>query len=161
MLVFIRQFSRTLTIVAALCVLLTAPTFAQAGPEVFDSLTEEQIIEIMKAEGYAVELEPGDADSDPDVLWKLDGSKCLIFTYDKGHAIQFYVGFTDTDATLRKVNEWNQTKRFSRSFLDDEDDPCLELDLDLAGGITKDRLLDFFKTCKVSFSQWHKQVVGD
>ena len=148
MLAFIRQFSRTLTVVAALCVLLTAPTFAQAAPEVFDSLTEEQIVEIMKAEGYAVELE-------------LDGSTCLIFKYDKGHAFQFYVGFTDTDATLRKVNEWNQTKRFSRSYLDDEDDPCLELDLDLAGGITKDRLLDFFKTCKVSFSQWHKQVVGD
>ena len=148
-------------VVAALCVLLSAPSHAQAAPEVFDTLSEEKIVEIMKAEGYTVELEPGDKDTDPDVLWKLDGSNCLIFTYDKGHSIQFYVGFTDTDATLRKVNEWNRTKRFSRSYLDDEDDPCLELDLDLAGGVTKERLLDFFRTCKVSFQQWHKQVVGD
>lgn len=158
---FVVHPGRVLVTLAALVALMAAPTFARAAQEVFDTLTEEKIVEIMKAEGYAVELEPGDEDTDPDVLWKLDGSRCLLLTYDDGHAIQFYVGFADTDATLRKVNEWNKSKRFSRSYLDDEGDPCLELDLDLAGGITKDRLLDFLKTCKVSFQQWHKQVIGD
>lgn len=153
-------WGRTVLAVMALVCLVNAPA-AQAAERIITQVTVEDIARIMKAEGYAVTVEPAGDDSEADVLWKLDGSKCIIFTYDDGHAIQFYVGFTDTDATLREINDWNRTKRFSRSYLDDEGDPCLELDLDLAGGVTEARMQDFFKTCKVSFQQWHKAIISD
>ena len=91
----------------------------------------------------------------------MNGFKSHIIPYDDGHSIQFYVCFSGTSAPLEKVNEWNRSKRFSRSYLDSEGDPCLELDLDLAGGIARDRRIDYFKTCAVSFDQWHDEVAGD
>jgi hypothetical protein len=60
---------------------------------------------------------------------------------------------------LAKVNAWNKTKRFSRSYLDDDDHVCLELDLDLAGGVTPDRVRDFLKTCRSAFQLWCREVV--
>lgn len=142
--------------------LMVAPVSAQAASDkIYTKVTVEDIAKIMKSEGYAVEVEPGDDDTEADVLWKLDGNKCIIFTYDKGHAIQFYVGFTDVKTSLSDLNEWNKTKRFSRTYLDDEGDPCLELDLDLAGGVTEARMKDFFKTCVVSFNKWHKTIISD
>lgn len=140
---------------------MAGPLPARAESGVIDTLSMESVTEALKGDGYAAETEPGENGKESTVLWKLNGSKCHIMPYDDGHSIQFYVCFSGTSATLEKVNDWNRNKRFSRSYLDDEGDPCLELDLDLAGGITKDRLLDYFKTCSVSFEQWHKDVLGD
>ena len=127
----------------------------------FDTLSMESVATALKSEGYAAELIPGEDGGDDSVLWKMNGFKSHIIPYDDGHSIQFYVCFSGTSATLEKVNEWNRSKRFSRSYLDSEGDPCLELDLDLAGGIARDRLIDYFKTCAVSFDQWHDEVAGD
>lgn len=135
---------------------------AHAGSAgVFDTLSMESVATALKSEGYAAELIPGEDGGDDSVLWKMNGFKSHIIPYDDGHSIQFYVCFSGTSATLEKVNEWNRSKRFSRSYLDSEGDPCLELDLDLAGGIARDRLIDYFKTCAVSFDQWHDEVAGD
>ena len=38
-------------------------------------------------------------------------------------------------------------------------DICLELDLDMAGGVTVARIKDFIKTCKVSLIAFEKEVV--
>ncbi|PID81718.1 hypothetical protein CSA17_02175 [bacterium DOLJORAL78_65_58] len=103
----------------------------------------------MDEEGYAVSL-----DSDGDILWKLDGYMAFMFISDNQNALQFFVHFQSDSANLEKVNAWNRSKRYSRSYLDEEGNPVLELDLDLEGGITHARLLDFLKTCKVSFNVW-------
>jgi hypothetical protein len=60
---------------------------------------------------------------------------------------------------LKDVNEWNRTKRYSRSYLDEEGDPFLELDLDLAGGVLKERIVDFLSTCRQSFLIWYDEVL--
>ena len=144
---------------ALFSVLAGAAHAGSAG--VFDTLSMESVATALKSEGYAAELIPGEDGGDDSVLGKMNGFKSHIIPYDDGHSIQFYVCFSGTSATLEKVNEWNRSKRFSRSYLDSEGDPCLELDLDLAGGIARDRLIDYFKTCAVSFDQWHDEVAGD
>jgi hypothetical protein len=44
--------------------------------------------------------------------------------------------------------------RFSRSYLDDEDDPVLELDFYLKGGVTEESLRTFLMICRVSYMNW-------
>ncbi len=157
---FARRGSR-IAALALMFAVLAGPSAVRAESGVIDTLGVESITEALKSEGYAAATDnPGDG-MESTVVWKLDGSKCGIMLYDEGHSIQFYVCFSGTSATLDKVNEWNRSKRFSRSYLDEEGDPCLELDLDLAGGITKDRLVDYFKTCTVSFGQWRKDVLSE
>lgn len=123
--------------------------------EIFRDITEKQILEILQGEGYAAEpLTPGM------VSWRIEGFKAQVFISEDGTAIQFHSSFDDDDADLRSVNEWNKQYRFSSCYLDDEGDPHLELDLDLAGGVTNERIVDFLKTCRLSFSRWIEEVIN-
>lgn len=122
--------------------------------EAVDSMTLTQLNEFMAGEGYAVEVKEAGF-----LQWKLEGFNCQIFVSEDAESLQFHSSFADGTATLKRVNEWNRTKRYSRSYLDDDGDPHLELDLDMCGGVTTDRIRDFFKTCRVSFEAWKLEVV--
>ncbi|MBM3409400.1 MAG: YbjN domain-containing protein [Gammaproteobacteria bacterium] len=122
--------------------------------QVVESVTATQMLSLMKAEGYAVE-----ADSDGDLVWKIDGTKTLMLISKDRSSLQLFASFVDGNATLKKVNEWNKSKRYSRTYLDEDGDPCLELDLDLDGGVTFARITDYLKTCRISYQAWCQEVV--
>ena len=127
---------------------------AKADERVVLKLSTEELKALMSDEGYAVTI-----DGDGDLIWKIDGYRALM-VFGKDHeSIQFRAAFGDGNATLRKVNDWNKRVKYSRSYLDNEDNPVLELDLDLAGGVTRARILDFLHTCRISFSAWQSDVV--
>ncbi len=126
-----------------------------SAQSVLQAVAPEQLHKIVKDEGYAVE-----PDKDNDLIWKIEGTKCLLMTSDsKGSTIVFRTSFRTKKVTLEAINEWNKSKRYSRSYLDKDGEPVLQLDLDLAGGITKDRILDFLSTCKASLNAWIKEVI--
>lgn len=125
-----------------------------ATQQIMSSITLERLQAIMKEEGYSVNRDP----SGP-LIWKIDGRRSLLLIADDGESIQFAAAFGDGNATLKKVNEWNQTKRYSKSYLDEDGDPVLELDLDLAGGVTKQRLTDYLRTCHLSYQAWISEVI--
>ena len=144
----------TIMVVTLLAVLAFAAA-AQAGDkDIIESVTRNDVQELLESEGFSVEV-----DEDGDLLWKLEGYNTWMFIAKDGESLQFYAPFGDGNATLKKVNTWNQTRRYSRSYLDDEGDPRLELDLDMAGGVTVARIKDFFLTCRVSFTAWTTEVV--
>ena len=117
-------------------------------------ITLWEISETMKQEGYAVTIR-----DESYVEWRIDGRKSHIFVADDGRSLQFHTAFLDTQTTLATVNEWNRSKKYSRSYLDKDGDPHLELDLDLSGGITEARVIDFLATCRQSFERWVKDVI--
>lgn len=123
--------------------------------EIVTTTTAEQLAAFMKGEGYSVEVDP-----DGDLAWKLDGYKSVIFVADDNASLLFYAAFNDGNATLEKVNNWNKTRKYSRSYIDNDGDPCLELDLDLVGGVTPDRIRDYLRTCRDSFSAWRNEVIN-
>jgi len=53
--------------------------------------------------------------------------------------VQFQTGYTlDKKPTLEKINAWNSSQRFGRAYLDKEQDPMIEMDVDLDdGGVSK------------------------
>lgn len=127
---------------------------AAAKSPVVTTLKVDQLYQLMHDEGYAVEKSP-----DGFVKWKVEGLKTVMFVAKDSKSIQFYASFTDGNATLKKVNEWNKSKKYSRSYLNDDGEPCLELDLDLEGGVTEARILDFLTTCRISLDGWYADVV--
>lgn len=142
-------------VLVTLLAMLAFAAAAQAGDkDVIESVTRNDVQELLEDEGFSVEV-----DEDGDLLWKLEGYNTWMFIAKDGESLQFYAPFGDGNATLKKVNTWNQTRRYSRSYLDDEGDPRLELDLDMAGGVTVARIKDFFLTCRVSFTAWTSEVV--
>ena len=125
-----------------------------ANSDVVTTLNVDQIYKLMHDEGYAVEKS-----EDGFVKWKVEGLKTVMFVAKDSKSIQFYASFTDGNATLKKVNEWNKNKKYSRSYLNDDGEPCLELDLDLEGGVTEARIIDFLATCRISLDGWYADVV--
>jgi hypothetical protein len=132
-----------------------AKTDQAASEQLFRTITLAQIKKIMEEEGYAVRQDKPGA-----VTWMIDGyAAAMIVDPKDGNSLQFYAGFSSNDVKLEAVNEWNKSKRYSRGYIDNENNPCLELDLDLEGGVTRERIADFLRTCYVSFARWCDEVV--
>jgi len=138
-----------------LSTLMCIPAARAAQDTVLTTINVEQLKTIVKDEGYAVSI-----DDDGDILWKIEGYRTYLVISDEGQYVQFQSSFEDSDATIEGVNEWNKTKRYSRTYLDDDQDPILELDLDLEGGVAPARIVSFLKTCRSSFTAWVTEVVN-
>ena len=144
--------NRFFTMLAALALMLGMAGTAQAQAVVSQTSTA-QLESIMKQEGYSYTV-----DKDGDLVWKIDGYSALLLIPKDKASILFRASF-DGDVPLSRINSWNRTKKYSRSYLDHENDPVLELDLDLEGGVTRARIASFLKTSNISFSVWRNEVL--
>ncbi len=144
------------SVIAAIVAALTLCMFAVnvRAQEVLESISAPGLQQIFKDEGYSFET-----DKDGDVIWKIEGVRALVIRSEKGNNIAFRQSYKNNNTTLAKINAWNKSKKFSRSYLDDDGDPVLSLDLELDGGITKARIVDFLKTCRISMAAWSKEVL--
>ncbi len=69
---------------------------------------------------------------------KCTGSRCGI--------VQLYAGFDlSGNFDLRRINEWNRTKRFSRAYTDEEGDPILESEIAVDGGMSAKSIENFIR----------------
>lgn len=101
-----------------------------------------------------------ETDRDGDLVVHMQGMKVLVLIGSaSGTSMQMRFGITDTKADLNSVNTWNKTKMYSRAYLDDDGDPVLEAEQDLAGGVTRDRLKDFIKTFDISLMTFIKEAL--
>lgn len=140
---------------AALLMAVLSLLSPAAMAETFKKITTDQLERLMKAEGYSTKR-----DKDGDIVWTSEGMRWAVMVSPKGTSIT--ARFTVTDkTTIERINEWNRTKSFSKSFLDKDGDPSLELDVELNGGIERERLQDFFRTAVASRSLWIKEVFKD
>ncbi len=116
------------------------------GQETVDAKNVDAILEIVR--GYDSSAELGtQGNGDPKIMaTTADGINYQVYfrnCTDNGDCedIQFYAGFgfdADSKPAYETINEWNYTKRFGRAYLDGDQDPCLEMDLDLVVGVAPD-----------------------
>jgi hypothetical protein len=108
----------------------------------------QSVVAALQASGYAAKLGT-DRVGDPMVTSGVAGTNFQIFFYNcTGHTacatVQFHSAYdVSTPVGLDRINEWNQNKRFGRAFLDKENDPVLEMDVDLDdGGLSRLLFID-------------------
>lgn len=135
---------------------------AQAG--LIDAGRPERIVEIARGFGTA-ELEK-DKTGDPKISGRMDGTRYVIFFYGcKGgkscKSIQFFASFeSKKQLGLLDLNEFNRSNRFTKVYLDKDNDPALELDMNLDGGVSKkniDDTFDWWKTVLLNFVKTFKE----
>ena len=145
-------------LLAALTILSAAPASAQLQPDatVMTKVTIPDIMAFLSHEGYT----GAEVDEDGDVKFRIEGKTVYIRPGKSETSMSFLGAWGNTQATPEKVNSWNKTKRFSRAYLDHENDPVLELDLDFAGGVTVARVKDFFLTIRTSVDLFRAEVVN-
>jgi hypothetical protein len=106
------------------------------------------LVRALQKEGFAAKLDK-DKVGDPMITSGVSGTTFYIYFYNcTDHrncaTVTFRSGY-DLKASpgLEKINEWNRDKRFGRAYLDKEDDPILEMDLDLDdGGMSQALFID-------------------
>jgi hypothetical protein len=130
------------------------PVVAGAEEQLKKRYTDEELVEILKNDGYrAVEI------SDERVITiKVDGTTYALYVYDDDD-LQLYFGVTGYILTPEQLNEWNRTKRLSRAYLDDENDPILEADLLANAGFTEQQFLEWFKVFNYSAIEFRQFLV--
>lgn len=142
-----------------LCLLVVCAFFAFtasafAAPIIVERVTVQEMANILAGEGYRAEI-----DNETACSFKIQGYNAQIILFNEGEAIQFHASWVNSDATLEGLNDWNQNYRFARAYLDDKDNPHMEVDLDLAGGVTMERIKDFIKTCQDLIVSFAKEAI--
>ncbi|MDT9597474.1 YbjN domain-containing protein [Sphingosinicella rhizophila] len=134
--------------VALIAAGLLAFQAAPAAAEMVMAQDPESLVKAMQAEGYAAKLGT-DKLGDPMITSGASGTAFRIFFYNCKEnkdcaTVQFSSGYDFKEALpLEKINEWNSRNRFGRAYLDKENDPVLEMDVDLDdGGMSRELFID-------------------
>ena len=119
-----------------------------AHAQMVRALDPQSVVAALQASGYAAKLGT-DRVGDPMVTSGVSGTTFQIFFYNcTNHqacaTVQFHSAYDiSTPVGLDQINAWNQKKRFGRAFLDKENDPVLEMDVDLDdGGLSRLLFID-------------------
>jgi hypothetical protein len=124
--------------VLAAAALLAAPAAAQpiGDSTMLSAADPATMARYLQQLGYRANLTK-DREGDPKIETGMAGRNVSIFFYNctngaRCEDIQFYVGIgTRTKLGLADVNRFNLERRFARLYLDDEQDPILELDVSM------------------------------
>ncbi len=111
---------------------------AQAEESLGKDYSDEQLVAMLEAEGFRkVEI------VEPTVIViTIDGLEYYLFVYDDGD-LQLWFGLTDYNVGIEDMNEWNRTRRLTRAYIDDENDPILEADLLANAGYSSRQLSEW------------------
>ena len=119
----------------ALALALTASAQAQ-------TITGANTDEILNAaRGYGSATLTTQSNGDPQITGKINGITYQVYFRNCTNNadcedLNFYLGFLDIKPTQEEINDWNLNKRFSRAYLDQDQDACVEMDLDLVKGVS-------------------------
>jgi Putative bacterial sensory transduction regulator len=148
---------RTLPFVAAVATLaLAAPAAAQT---IVTAENPGALVAIIQALGFQARLEK-DSVGDPIIRSASNGADFSIQFYGctknkRCQSLHFSAGYDLEDgASLGTVEEWNEEQRFASAYLDDEDDPFLQMDVNLEGGVTQENFentFDLWQDLKAAF----------
>ena len=147
------------------CLAVAALASAWAMPaqaQMVNAQEPNSVVSALLDAGYSAKLGT-DAVGDPMITSSVGGTSFQIFFYNcvqhKACAtVQFHSGYDlESPVGLELINNWNRTQRFARAFLDKENDPVLEMDVDLDdGGMSRLLFIDnieFWDTILVEFEK--------
>jgi hypothetical protein len=144
-----RMNFRNAAAAASLCALLSWGGAADAQTLV-TAENPGALVSIIQALGFQARLE-NDNVGDPLIRSSSGGVDFSIYFYGcsknkRCQSLQFIAGYDlDDGTTLEVLDQWNEDKRFASAYLDHEDDPFLQLDLNTEGGITQENFEKTFE----------------
>jgi len=119
-------------------ILATTPAAAQT---MIDATEPDAILNVLR--GYGSGTLEADADGDPMIRGRIEGTSYTLQFYgcESGKAcrsVQFTAAWVNPgNVTLDSVNDWNRTRRFGKAYLDTENDPVLEMNVNLDFGVSQ------------------------
>ncbi len=148
----------------ALSVVLFVGAALQAAAQNIIAENPTQMADALRNFGYRAELLKDDG-GDPKISSSTGGANFSIFFYgctngQNCDAISFSAAFDlDTGSTLELMNTWNQKKRYTKAYLDDEIDPIIEMDVFLgSGGVSIDNFRIWVDTWERALGDFKQHI---
>lgn len=148
------------SLIAGAAVALALTGAAQAQTLITGADTDEIL---NAARGYGSASLTTQSNGDPQITGKINGITYQVYFRNCTDGtdcedLNFYLGFLDLKPGLEKINEWNLNKRFSRAYVDQDEDACIEMDLDLVKGVTAEYLDSQFGLWNMVVEQYSEFV---
>jgi len=138
-----------------------------AGPAIAKGSTAQTLATINGPEmqsllqdwGYKAELTETNA-GNPMINSSIEGLNYSIFFYgcdsqDVCGSIQYSTWFTlNNPVPADTVNDWNRTKRFGKAWLDQDGRAYLQMDINVAGGVSRDNLHEWLDWWGIGVSEF-------
>lgn len=147
----------------ALLALVSAASSAGAQ-QLVRAQDPQSLVKAMQANGYTAQL-TADQTGDPMIRSAAGGTNFQVLFYNcTNHrecaTVQFHVGYDlKTAPALESINEWNRTQRFGSAHLDKENDPILEMDVDLDdGGLSPLLFIDNLEFWTSALGRFEKHI---
>lgn len=125
----------------ALAAIGAPPQLPAQQVEVFDVMTTTRIERILRSFN---DIQWRELDNNAYLIQLSDGLKMRLVKRDK--SLLLAAAWGGQRMTLNRINEWNRTKRFAKAYLDNDNDPVLESDYELTGGVTEQNVKEWMKT---------------
>jgi len=127
-----------------------------AAPALIQSVTLESLQALLLEDELPVRIDP----AAKALQWRLEGFTTQLFVLNEGTVIQFHLSFGDATPAPSTINRWNRLYMLSRTYLDEEQNPHLEAELALKGGVSQARLRSFLQGCRESMNAWMREVIA-
>lgn len=128
---------------AVTCLCLALLPRPVAGQDLVSAEDPARLAAVIQDLGFQARVDK-DSSGDPLIRSSAGGGDYQIEFYGctqnrRCKTLRFYSGYDLTDGTtLEVVNQWNLDKRFASAYMDDEDDPFLQMDINMEGGISRE-----------------------
>lgn len=156
-----RNMRRLLT-----CLFLVAASTVANAQQLVDGSDPEQLENLIRGFGSAV-LETDDV-GDPMIVGRMEGTRFVVLFYgcdDAGSncdSVQFRAAWsTSGEISLDAINAWNRDKRFGKAYIDDENDPVIEMDVNLDSGVTRRSFEDSIDWWQVVLADFKLNVLDE
>lgn len=136
---------------------------APAPAQVVDATEPDRLVEIIQALGYRAQLTTDEV-GDPMISSSVSGTDFTIFFYgceDNAACklLLFRVGYDLPEGTtLEVVNAWNKNEVVGRAHLDEENDPWLEMVVNMDGGVSRANFEDTFDWWEVTVAKFEQHI---
>jgi Putative bacterial sensory transduction regulator len=128
-----------------------------------DATAPQAIANLMQQAGYRAVLTTDNV-GDPKIESSAAGADFSIYFYgcENGAnclSVQFSSGYDLPDgASLGLMNDWNGTKRFAFAYLDNENDPFINYDVNLYAGVSEQNFLESLSLWDTILADFHSHI---
>lgn len=144
-------------------VLASLPVAAAATGEVLDG-SPATVVQVLIAAGYQPTLRPGDATTEPSIVFKSDGEELYLYLSGcKAGECKRATVSTRYDRTKMKtplepiLANWN-ANWYTQAYLDKDGDPYLDGSYYLSGGYTRTNFLNWVRDYLSEMDDFDNQV---
>lgn len=128
-----------------------------------DATSPQAVADLLQQAGYRAVVGV-DNIGDPKIDSSAAGVDFTIYFYgcENGgncQSVQFSSGYDlEKGTSFQAMNDWNSTQRFGYAYLDNESDPYVNMDVNMAYGISADSFIDSLALWEQVLSDFQTQI---